>query len=291
MAGVMAYWHGICQNLKDAECIIAYNPVYAYLHIPYITAMCGKKSILILADYSPKEAYRGKLRRVYSSLQARAIRKYDMVIGLSKNVKRYLSDSQKFIHMPGGIDRFVYDYFGEKKSSPESDKIIFMYAGTLERVTGIDILLEAFVEIKGDNTELWVSGKGSMVHLVEKFVHKDNRIKYLGCPSYNDYLNNLMNAGILINPRNMELIENKNNFPSKIMEYLATGKPIVSTKFSGYEQFSDNILFVDSSVKSLKNAMIKSLGLKSQTLSCIYQKNRLLAKEFLWSCQIEKMRK
>lgn len=287
--GVIVYWCAIWRNLKGADCIIAYNPVYAYLNVPHMAKQYGKKSILILADYSPRESYKGYMRRLYADLQLRSIRKYDIVIGLSENIRKYLEDGQEFIYMPGGINHSVYDYFGQRGSVLKSNKLIFMYAGTLEKVTGIDMLLDAFEHIKADNVELWVSGKGSLVKFVEKSAKKDNRIKYLGCPPYSDYLNNLKNACVLINPRNMELPENENNFPSKILEYLSTGKPIISTRFQGYEQFKNNIFFVDNSVESLKAAMIKSLDHDEQMLTDLYRENRLFAKTFLWSNQVGKI--
>lgn len=291
VAGVVAYWHAINRNLRDAECIIAYNPVYAYLNVPYMAHRHKKKSILILADYSPEETYKGRLRRIYALLQLKSIRKYDMVIGLSENTKVYLADNQEFIHMPGGINGFVYDYFREKRNSEESDKIVLMYAGTLEKVTGIDMLLKAFAQIEDGDVELWISGKGSMVSLVEQFVEKDDRIKYLGCPSYNEYLDNLKSADILVNPRNMDLPENKNNFPSKILEYLATGKQIVSTKFPGWEKFADYISFCEKGIKnmreSLKCAYLEAMQEKDQR----YKKNRQFAEQFLWSRQMEKVLK
>jgi len=291
VAGVVAYWHAVSRNLRDAECIIAYNPVYAYLNVPYMAHRHKKKSILILADYSPEETYKGRLRRIYALLQLKSIRKYDMVIGLSENTKVYLADNQEFIHMPGGINGFVYDYFREKRNSEESDKIVLMYAGTLEKVTGIDMLLEAFEQIEDEDVELWISGKGSMVSLVEQFVEKDDRIKYLGCPSYNEYLDNLKSADILVNPRNMDLPENKNNFPSKILEYLATGKQIVSTKFPGWEKFADYISFCEKGIKnmreSLKCAYLEAMREKDQR----YKKNRQFAEQFLWSRQMEKVLK
>lgn len=251
--GIITYWHAIRQEIKKTDCIIAYNPVYAYLNIPYLTRIYGKKSVLILADYSPKETYQGILWRVYAALQLKTIRKYDLVIGLSENVKRYLKDSQKFIHMSGGIDYFVYDYFAKNDNILSSDTFVFMYAGTLEKVTGIDLLLEAFEQIEADNAELWISGKGSMVGLVERYISKDERIKYLGCPPYKNYLDNLKKASVLVNPRNMNLPENENNFPSKIMEYLATGKEIISTKFQGWEKYKDYIIFCESDEEDLIN--------------------------------------
>lgn len=285
--GVAAYWHAVRENLKQAECLIAYNPMYAYLNAPFAARRHKKKSALILADYSPKETCAGKMQQLYAALQLKSIRNYDVVIGLSENVKGYLTARQKFIHMSGGIDRFVYDYFGQKNESLKSDKVIFMYAGTLEKVTGIDMLLEAFGQTEADHAELWISGKGSMASLVERFGRRDARIRYLGCPPYRDYLGNLKRATVLVNPRNMNLPENENNFPSKILEYLATGKPIVSTKFSGWNKYEGYISFCESNTGDLAKKI--SDCLRTDRIEVSYEKNRDFAYSFLWEVQMKKV--
>lgn len=289
VGGIITYWHAVRREIKKADCIIAYNPIYAYLNVPYLTRIYGKKSVLILADYSPEEAYKEKRQKLYAALQLKAINKYDIVIGLSQNIKRYLTERQKFIYMQGGIDSFVFDYFGQEILSSGSDKVIFMYAGTLEKVTGIDLLLEAFKRVKYENAELWISGKGSMLNLVKDAALKDGRIRYLGCPPYLEYLNNLKKASILVNPRNMNLPENKNNFPSKILEYLATGKPIVSSRFSGWENFSEEIIFCESSVSGFEEEIRKLCIDNYQKDDMLYKKNRKFAEQFIWKKQIEKV--
>ena len=99
----------------------------------------------------------------------------------------------------------------------------------------------------------------------------------------------LEKANILLNPRNMLLSENKNNFPSKIMEYLATGRVIVSTKFPSYRKFCDNIIFSEVSINDLSEAIEKALNKKPEEIESIYEENRKKAQEFRWEIQVKKM--
>ena len=288
------FWGGIwnCHRalknrMKEVDCFLAYNVVYAWLFGPEIAHKMNKKAILLLADFSPSEAYTKLWRKLYARLQLYFIRRYDMVIGLSERTSRYLNSRQKFICIEGGIDREVYDFFAPDSSREDCHLgKRYMYAGTLEAVTGIDILLEAFTQLKEKDIRLYISGKGSYESLVRQAAIKDERIIFLGCIPYLEYLNELKNADVLVNPRNMNLPENDNNFPSKIMEYLAAGKTIVSTRFPGWERFSDYIFFTESSVTEIKDCMLKAASDDSQIRN---KRNRQLAEKFIWENQIKKI--
>lgn len=286
LKSVLQYMFLMMHWIKRADCLITYNAVYAWLAAPCLARMAGKKSVLIFADYSAPDACRGILRKIYALLQLQAVRQYDIVIGLSKETKRYLKRGQKFLCMEGGISRRLYDRFSEYKKKDGND-IIFLYAGTLEPVTGIDLLLDAFDGLSGHQFQLWISGKGSLLETVKGAAKKDGRIRYLGCPCYKEYLNNLERADILINPRNMALPENRNNFPSKIMEYLATGKEIISTKFPGWEKFRQYMEFCGSSPDELLACMKCLAGYKPDIIK--WKQKRIFAREFLWKNQIKKM--
>ena len=78
-----------------------------------------------------------------------------------------------------------------------------MYAGILEPVTGVDMLVKAFMKIRNLQIRLYISGKGSYEKLIAECVKQDDRIRYLGCVPYEEYLSNLKRADVLINPRNM----------------------------------------------------------------------------------------
>ena len=287
LTSVMRYKRAVKKSLKRADWLMTYNVTYAWMFAPTLAKWMGKKSALILADYSGVESYRSLARRLYARLQLSVIQKYDVVIGLSETTKRYLNPKQRFICVEGGIDQDVYDYY-EPSSAEEQQKgdgiTTYMYAGILEPVTGVDILLKAFSRIGNPSIRLKISGKGSLQKLVEDAAKQDHRITYLGCVPYEEYLCNLKQADVLVNPRNMNLPENQNNFPSKIMEYLATGKPIISTRFPGWEKYNRYIAFCDSTEDGLQTALeAANIGQHQVKLQ------RKFAADFLWSNQVQKI--
>lgn len=288
LTGVMRYKRAVKQALKQADCLLTYNVTYAWMFAPALARRLGKKSALILADYSGEESYHSFVRRLYARLELRVIQKYDVVIGLSETTKRFLKPDQRFLCVEGGIDQDVYDYFepsSVEERQQEDGITTYMYAGILEPVTGVDMLLKAFTRNSNPAIRLNISGKGSFQKLVEDAVKQDHRITYLGCVPYEEYLNNLKQADVLINPRNMNLPENENNFPSKIMEYLTTGKPIISTRFPGWEKYNKYITFCESTVEGLQVALesadVGKDGVKEQ---------RKFAAGFLWSYQVKKIK-
>lgn len=288
LKGIVQYIKAVRQELRDADCVITYNAVYAWLCAPYLTKLEGKKSWLILADYSPAESYKSVFRKIYAYFQLKAIRKYDCVIGLSENAENYLEQGQKFLCMEGGISRNFYDYFDRNHLS--DDGIVrFMYAGLLEPVTGIEQLILAFNQVNDPKARLMISGKGSLKEAVEKATKEDDRIVYLGCMPYCDYMEKLESADVLVNPRDMSLLENQYNFPSKILEYLGTGKEIISTKFPGWKKFSGHILFCESNVEAICKGMEKICIDRHENGFMGYQRNREFAEQFLWDKQIDRV--
>lgn len=285
--GILCCHRVLVREMKDSDCLLAYNVVYAWLLAPFIAHVRHKKAILILADYSDVDSFQNSLRKMYARVQRFVMRRYDIVVGLSENTEKILRNKQKFLLLEGGISREFYDSF----QSPDigEDSIVVMYAGILEKVTGIDMLLEAFKMLEDPNVRLFISGKGSMEAEVRSAQQADPRICYLGCPVYEEYIQNLHKADVLVNPRNMNLPENRNNFPSKIMEYLATGKPILSTRFPGWERFAKQIRFCDSECEDMKFQLVKLCNNCRQEQEVRYRENRVFARKYLWSEQVKKI--
>lgn len=282
------YLDAVKSEIKTSDIVICYNVVHIWMFTPLLCKKLGKKSVLILADYTPAEGYTSMARKVYAKAQLLAIRKFDYVVGLSHMTKRLLSDRQKFICVEGGIDKDVFEYFNDYEPV-DKNKVTLRYAGVLEPVTGVDLLIDAMNKIHNNNVELVISGKGSLEKLVLEAHKQDPRIKYMGCVLYDDYLLSLKDSDILINPRNMNLVENENNFPSKIMEYLATGKPIVSTKFQGWNRFEENIIFCESNSDDICETLKLTIENLSEHKKRYRTINRKKSVEYLWEKQIDKI--
>ena len=83
--------------------------------------------------------------------------------------------------------------------------------------------------------------------------------------------------------------ENKNNFPSKILEYIASGRTIISTKFSGKEKFDENIVFTESNSSDLACNIINVVNNYERSYMDYYKLNINKANEFTWQKQVKKI--
>lgn len=284
LKSLLTYRKMVRKLIGDSDMVMCYNVTYAWMLLPLWARRKRKQSIAIIADYSEAVSYRSIPGKLYAYLQRISIRRFDTVVGLSASIEEKLRKKQYFVLMEGGIDRKLYDAFPFREEQ-EKDVITILYSGLLSPVTGVDKLLEVMENVKNPNLRLLISGKGDMEALVEQAGKKDFRICYLGHLPYEEYVRQLGEADILINPRNMELPENQNNFPSKIMDYLAAGKMILSTKFAGWERFREYIVFCDSYQEMAER--LEEITLTQ--LREVYDRNRSFAREFLWEEQIKRI--
>ena len=198
----------------------------------------------------------------------------------------YMADALEIKNKPFVIIEGIYSETCKRNNdivSIETSKKIIFYAGSVTRQYGILHLLNAFSMIHGNEYNLYIAGNGDAVEDVERFAHKDNRIKYLGylTPSEVDkYMNNAM---VLINPRTSEHDYVKYSFPSKNMECLASGKPYIAHRLicnpTEYEKY---ILYpADESDIALAEMIIKVCNMNDDERMKLakYGKNFILSQK------------
>ncbi len=272
--------------LTTSDVIITYNVAYGWLGSEKVAKKMNKKSILILADYTPVEEENG-LKKIYAKLMLRSIRRYDRVIILSEKAKSLLRDNQEVHVMEGGIRLENFDNFMPSKYNITMK---IMYSGLLSNVTGVDILIETIKKCRNNNIEFIITGRGSLSDEIKQLANVDERVKYYAFVEKEKYLDLLKSSNVLINPRNMNFKQNANNFPSKILEYLATGKIIISTKFPGYSKFEGYMLFCESNSESLLEEIHNCyVSINDEMIINIYKRNREFAQEFSWREQVNKI--
>ncbi len=285
------------QEIDGSDVVFCYNVFYMWLFLPRLCRRYHRKSMLILADYSGTDSYQSIVRKLYAKLQLRTMRQFDCVIGLSGHLQKDLLPSQKFLLMEGGIDRRFFDLLEntgesatEKGLSAQAKErhTTLVYSGLLNSVAGIDLLLESMRYVQR-NVTLRITGRGELAQKVVDACQIDPRIEYLGLVPEEQYTEVLKGADILINPRNMHLPENRNNFPSKVMDYLASGHHVISTRFAGYEKFAEMITFCESDAQSLADAIHQAIDGTGRNEAERYQQQREFAKQFLWETQIKRI--
>lgn len=281
-ANIKKFRKEIKEKSKKYDLVMTFNVNYPWLRLPKISKC--KKNLLILSDFSDTNSFSNILLKKYAKICKKDFLGYTHVVGLSKFHKNYLNKNQKFMYMPGGVKT---SDFKKTTATPINGKVKVMYSGFLGKVTGIDMLVNIFKKGNIKNAKLIITGRGELEDFVKQNSNKN--ISYLGSLDEKDYLETLNNSNILINPRNMNLPENQNNFPSKVFDYLAVGKVLVSTKFSGYEDFLDNFYFCESTEEDIEKTLKEAIEQYNKNYKIFMKRNIAKAKEFSWDKQVKKL--
>lgn len=134
----------------------------------------------------------------------------------------------------------------------DKDKIVF-YSGALDERNGVINLLKAFERIEYSEYKLLICGEGPLRSLIDSFSKNNDRIVYLGQVSRDQVLFLQKKSTLLVNPRLPDQNFTRYSFPSKTMEYLASGTPTLMYKLEGVPIEYYNYCFVleDKSIDSL----------------------------------------
>lgn len=282
--GIMEYRKKLKKHLEWADVILTYNVLYPWFGLGTLAKKKHKKSVAIIADFTPPEEYKSLSRKIYAFLMAKQFRKYQKVVMLSSGVSKYLSSHNELVTVNGCID---FEKFKDFTMTPEGSCYNLAYSGLLSTVTGVDLLIDAFKLIPNPDVRLYISGKGDLEQYVIEAAKQDRRIIYKGFLEEKEYYKMLNSAHVLINPRNMHLLQNQTNFPSKVLEYLAAGKTIVSTQFNGYEKYQENMYFIESEAEKLAECILDVIKNYSDIAERVYNINRTKAKTLTWENQIK----
>lgn len=131
-----------------------------------------------------------------------------------------------------GLATEGFSNIAAKRDYSEKEKVI-LYAGGLHANYGVDLLLNAFTSLKNPNYRLILCGKGSLEEKIIKQSSKDHRINFVGEIDRLDLLSLEKGADLLINPRIDCGIFTRYSFPSKNLEYLSSGTPLIAYKLEG----------------------------------------------------------
>ena len=124
-----------------------------------------------------------------------------------------------------------------KEKLPSMDKkqpvrTVF-YAGGVSRQYGLADLTEGFLRADLPDTRLEIYGPGDYVKELQSIAEKDPRVFYGGMLLNTEIVAKEQEATLLVNPRPTHEEFVKYSFPSKTMEYMASGTPVLTTRLPG----------------------------------------------------------
>lgn len=170
-------------------------------------------------------------RRLEYWSQTKCMRLFDGLIVLTQRIVDDFAPTVPHLQMEGGIPDLLpaSSTKGPEKPPSEEPEFIVMYSGSLSTFKGIPLLLECFRLLSGDHYRLWITGGGESLPLVEEAARRDKRIVYMGKLPYPKVLDLYGRASVLVNPHASDVASARYMFPSKLLEYLAAGRPVIST--------------------------------------------------------------
>ena len=139
---------------------------------------------------------------------------------------------------------------------------ICLYAGGVSRQYGLADLTAGFQIANVPEAELHIYGPGDYVEELKKIAAEDSRVFYGGMLLSGEIVEKEQGATLLVNPRPTGEEYVKYSFPSKTMEYISSGTPVLTTRLPGMpKEYAPHVYFIDEETPDgIARALIEVLG-------------------------------
>lgn len=223
------------------------------------------------------------IKKMYKSINS-----VDSFVLLTESMKEILLVGNR----PYMVVEGIVDDVSENPTPSVSDNNLcrIVYTGKLNAKFGINDLVNAFMKIENPNYRLILCGDGDARDFVINAAAADKRIEYKGQVSVSKAKEYINSADILVNPRQNNEEYTKYSFPSKIIEYLLSGKPVISFFLDGMPEIYKKFLVVLDSFDDFESAIRDSIENENRKKAFFeYAKNNLNSKNII--CNIVEMSK
>ena len=253
-----------------------------FVHTKLIAIVADIYDYMANVDNSNGKA--NKLKQRFRNKNQKRYLKMDGFILLTEQMNEVINLNKKpYIVIEGCSDSNM----GNVNNTQKNEKRVILYSGKLSEKFGIKLLIEAFKKIKQDDVELWIYGDGEAKDYVSEEAKKNSKIIYKGLVSNQEVVMAQMQATLLVNPRPTEQQFTKYSFPSKNIEYMASGTPMLTTILPGMpKEYYDNVFLIkDESVNGLYKAISDVLAHPTEEIEL----KGKIAKEFIMKNKNEKV--
>lgn len=216
----------------------------AYLSaLPLVLAVLGGGGISRIAIFADLYSFMapvedagrrstGILRRLIRRVAAQVYARFDGYVLLTEHMNGVVNPARKpHLVMEGVVDssaRELVNSIEGKSAQPR-----FLYAGALRREYGVADLVEGFRGLPETGAELHIYGAGDYAAELRQVAREDPRITFHGEAPLDEVIAAELRAWVLVNPRPASAEFTRYSFPSKNMEYLASGTTVLTTRLPG----------------------------------------------------------
>lgn len=242
----------VCVYSTHIPLVFSANIIRKILKIPFYVIIPD------LPEFMNVGTTRGRLHRLLKSFESKLAR-YLVAksSGISSVTCYIVKDVPAWKNIPSVV---IEGIAGE--SPPDvppcrhGQRPYFLYAGGLSEAYGVGSLLRAFLSSDID-AELWICGCGPLSYYVRDCELRDSRIRYLGFLDQASLRRAQINSIALLITRDPQEDYVRYSFPSKLIEYMTTGVPVITTRLAGIpsEYFDYVSIFESSSEDDIVSAL------------------------------------
>lgn len=285
-------------KIRNKKGIIIYSVHLPYMLIGYILSRIFRIELVGIWTDPPavsnsKDSFlKSKLRNFEYKFSKYLMKKFTKVIPLTKYLALDFSPGTPYLVIEGIINS---EEINEKKIYTKNNPIKVVYTGSISKKYGVENLVNAFKNMNKSHIELDIYGLGDFQEELKEITQKYKNINYKGFLPNNEILEIQRNADFLINTRSSGADFVKYSFPSKTLEYMTSGTPVISTMLPGIPTEYSNYLITlkDNDISSIEEVLteiitwdekrIEVFGKNSKGFSATksYQRQGLKIVEFL----------
>ncbi len=243
-AMVRLYYYMIFSNPNQYDCIIVSTDTISHLYVYSVIARRIKAKIIFIADEYPipiRHKLKNKVPIWKEWLYGLVLRRYDGYVFISEALSIYYNRiCPKPTHiMPVITDVSVFENIKERyiAGSNKQDKMYLCYMGNMElSKDNVDLIIRAFSKISCLYADIVLHLYGCPTSKTKEYLlglitsmNFTNKVFLMGKANSVDVPGILTNAHILLSSQ-PNTNRASGGFPTKLGEYLASGKPAILTR-------------------------------------------------------------
>lgn len=263
MQTVGAFWH-VFQAKKEDVVICDVLNASTSLGAVFAAKLKKIKCVGIVTDI-PFFMLPGEMRNVrYEKIVDKVIKNCSHYVFLTEQMNSLLNPNNKSYMVVEGICDQKMEKF--KPIICRTEKIKCFYAGQLNARYGLKMLVEGFIKANITDAELHLYGTGPYVPELESLCEEHKNVVYHGTVFNDVIVRAELEADLLINPRPTHEEFTKYSFPSKNLEYMASGTATLTTRLPGMpEEYLPYVYLIEEeSADGIAKALEYVLGLSRE---------------------------
>lgn len=204
---------------------LAYGRLLQLLGLHVTTVLTDPPGVILATD-SPTARW---LKRIDRRIVGYFVSRASAIVALAPDLVAEYPGAPRSLVFPGIVSGSWLEQLAaaaRPEPATEARALTVLYAGGVNAAYGVDRLLEAARLLP--EVRFVIFGKGDQVARITPDAFPN--VSYCGFVPPTELAPHLLAADILINPRPSDASFARNSFPSKLLEYAATGRSVLTTR-------------------------------------------------------------